>query len=79
MRLWFGMYVDNSNVLLIFNCIGVFPACMYVCLYTMCVHGAQRGQNRALELLELELKAVVPCESWSEPGSSGRAISALKY
>lgn len=43
--------------------------------------GAFRGQNRILNLLELELQLVVSCLTWelgNDLGSSGKAASALK-
>lgn len=46
-------------IIILFSCIGVF--CLYVCLCTICVSSALRGQKRALDPLELELEVVGSC------------------
>lgn len=37
----------------------VLPACMYVCMYTTCMAGAQGCQKRVLGSLDLKLQVVV--------------------
>ena len=50
--------------------------CLFVCLCTMCVPGALRGQKRVLNnLLDLSNSHELPCMCW-ELGSSGRAVGA---
>lgn len=44
----------KKDVLFLFCACGCF-ACMYVCMCTMCVHGALRRPKKASELLELDL------------------------
>ena len=51
-----------------FMCMSVLPV---VCLCTMCVAGACKGQKRALDLLELD------SVSHHVDKSSARAVSAL--
>jgi hypothetical protein len=61
-------------------CLGVLPAC----LYTMCVPAAHRGQKRELNLGSPATSVISICDAvmWVlgiEPGSSGRADSALNH
>lgn len=43
-------------------------SCLHMCLYTMCVPGALRGQKKMLDPLELELQEHL-CGCWElNPG-----------
>ena len=57
-------------------CVKVMPACMSV----PGIFSAHRGQERVSGLLELELQKVISryMGDGNEPGSSARAIRALK-
>lgn len=44
-------------------CVWVF--CLHVCLCTMCVPGAYRGQKKVLDSLELELQTDVGARNWT--------------
>lgn len=46
-------------------CVQVFS--LHACPYTSCVHGAQRGQKRTLDPLEVELTDGVSHDGYWEP------------
>jgi hypothetical protein len=57
---------------------------LYVCKCTMYLLGAQGGQNRTLDALQLESQAVmticgitVPCRCWTEPRVFAKAAILL--
>lgn len=54
-------------------------ACVCICMWTTCMPGAQRGQKRVVNLLEVELRMVMSYHmgTGTEPNSSARAVSVL--
>lgn len=51
-------FIIILNVFIYF-CVWLF--CLHVSLYATCMHGDHRGQNKALDLLELQLQSIINC------------------
>lgn len=66
-------------LLLLFNFFCLWVFCLHVCVPTTCIPGAQGDQERAWNLLEMELQTVVKHHVGAGNGSqfSGRVTGAL--